>query len=46
MRFEYRVPAVGADTSSKMTDEHSIASNGLLNGLTAEGWAIREVDDN
>lgn len=46
MRFEYRVPAVGVDTSSKMTDEYSIASNGLLDGLTAEGWAIREVDDN
>lgn len=44
-RFEYRVPAVGADTSSKMTDEGSVASNGLLNDMKDDGWAIREVDD-
>jgi carboxymethylenebutenolidase len=43
-RFEYRVPAIGADTSFKMADEESVASNGLLDGLGAEGWAIREVD--
>jgi hypothetical protein len=39
------VPAVGADTSSKMADEGSLASNGLLNSLADDGWAIREVDD-
>lgn len=44
-RFEYRVPAVGADTSSKMTDEGSVASNGLLHDMKDDGWAIREVDD-
>lgn len=44
-RFEYKVPAVGRNTSSKMMDENSVASNGLLDGLSSDGWAIREVDD-
>jgi carboxymethylenebutenolidase len=44
-RFEYRVPAVGVETSSKMTGEGSVASNGLLDGLPVDGWVIREVDD-
>lgn len=28
-----------------MTDEGSVASNGLLNDMKNDGWAIREVDD-
>src|ERR1700710_2875677 len=44
-RFEYRVPAAGMETSSKMTKQDSVASNELLDDLNANGWAIREVDD-
>jgi carboxymethylenebutenolidase len=40
-RFEYRVPAVGANTSFKLADPESVPSNELL----GDGWAIREVDD-
>lgn len=38
-RFEYRVPAAGVETATKMVDEASVASNAML------GFEIREVDD-
>lgn len=33
------------ETSSKMSNQYSVASNQLFDGLNADGWAIREVDD-
>jgi carboxymethylenebutenolidase len=38
-RFEYRVPAAGGETATKMVDEASVGSNEML------GFGIREVDD-
>jgi carboxymethylenebutenolidase len=38
-RFEYRVPAAGAETATKMVDEASVVSNEML------GFEVREVDD-
>lgn len=38
-RFEYRVPAAGVDTATKMVDEASVLSNEMLE------FDIREVDD-
>jgi carboxymethylenebutenolidase len=38
-RFEYRVPAAGVDTATKMVDEASVPSNEMLE------FDIREVDD-
>lgn len=37
-RFEYRVPAGGAETAQKLKDEHSVPSNQMLE------YAVREVD--
>lgn len=37
-RFEYKVPAAGADTAKKILDRNSVASNRML------GYRIREVD--
>lgn len=37
-RFEYRVPAAGAETAEKLKDEHSVPSNQMLE------YVIREVD--
>ncbi|KAG4433053.1 hypothetical protein IFR05_011471, partial [Cadophora sp. M221] len=38
-RFEYRVPAAGVETATKLVDESSVVSNEML------GFEIREVDD-
>ena len=38
-RFEYRVPAAGKETATKLADEASLPSNEML------GYEIREVDD-
>lgn len=38
-RFEYRVPAAGGETATKMVDEASVVSNEML------GFEVREVDD-
>lgn len=38
-RFEYRVPTAGGETATKMVDEASMESNGML------GFEVREVDD-
>ena len=38
-RFEYRVPAAGVETATKMVDEASWKSNEMLR------FGIREVDD-
>ena len=37
-RFEYRVPAAGAETAEKLKDEHSVPSNQMLE------YVIREVN--
>ena len=37
-RFEYRVPAAGAESAQKLKDEHSVPSNKMFE------YAIREVD--
>lgn len=42
-RFEYRVPAAGAETAAKLRDERAVESNSVL-GFGVEG-AVREVDD-
>lgn len=36
-RFEYRVPAAGAETARKILDERSVTSNEMF------GFGIREV---
>ncbi|KAE8152845.1 hypothetical protein BDV25DRAFT_127708 [Aspergillus avenaceus] len=38
-RFEYRVPAAGAETADKLQDEHLVPSNGMFE------FQVREVDD-
>lgn len=38
-RFEYRVPAAGADTARKLHNEHMVESNGMI------AFEVREVDD-
>lgn len=38
-RFEYRVPAAGAETANKLQNEHEVPSNSMLN------YSIREVED-
>ncbi|KAL4914521.1 carboxymethylenebutenolidase [Aspergillus aurantiobrunneus] len=38
-RFEYRVPAAGAETADKLQNEHLVPSNGLL------AFEVREVDE-
>lgn len=38
-RFEYRVPAAGAEAAKKLEDENSVESNDML------GFKVREVDD-
>ena len=37
-RFEYRVPAAGVETASKLVDEFAVESNEML------GYGVREVD--
>lgn len=37
-KFEYRVPAAGAETSIKMLDKNKILSNGMFE------YKVREVD--
>lgn len=39
-RFEYRVPAAGVDTATKLQNEHLVPSNEMI-----ESYKIREVDD-
>ncbi|EHK99474.1 hypothetical protein M7I_4631 [Glarea lozoyensis 74030] len=39
-RFEYQVPAAGADTAKKILDKNSVPSNGMFD------YQIREVDTN
>ncbi|PLN74943.1 hypothetical protein BDW42DRAFT_181499 [Aspergillus taichungensis] len=39
-RFEYRVPAAGVDTATKLQNEHLVPSNEMI-----ETYKIREVDD-
>lgn len=38
-RFEYRVPAAGAESAAKLQDEHAIPSNQMFE------YRVREVDD-
>lgn len=38
-RFEYRVPAAGAETANKLQGDHEIVSNEMID------FKIREVDD-
>ncbi|KAG2417898.1 hypothetical protein HFD88_000997 [Aspergillus terreus] len=38
-RFEYRVPAAGAETALKLQDEHLVPSNGMFQ------YRVREVDE-
>lgn len=38
-RFEYRVPAAGADTALKLTNENAVESNLMFD------YKVREVDD-
>lgn len=38
-RFEYRVPAAGAECADKLQDEHAVPSNQMLD------YKIREVED-
>ena len=38
-RFEYRVPAAGAETATKLKDEDAVPSNEMF------GYKIREVDN-
>lgn len=38
-RFEYRVPAAGAESAEKLQNEHSVPSNRMFE------YKIREVDD-
>jgi len=38
-RFEYRVPAAGAESADKLQNEHSVPSNQMFE------YKIREVDD-
>lgn len=35
-RFEYRVPAAGAETAAKLTDENSVESNQMFSFATRE----------
>jgi carboxymethylenebutenolidase len=42
-RYEVRLPAVGVETSKKLVEESSVASNGLIEQDGGKGW--REVDD-
>ncbi|PWY88285.1 hypothetical protein BO70DRAFT_331598 [Aspergillus heteromorphus CBS 117.55] len=42
-RFEYRVPAAGAETADKLRDGGAVESNKML--ALGEGGAVREVDD-
>ena len=39
-RFEYRVPAAGVDTATKLQNEHLVPSNEMI-----DFYKIREVDD-
>lgn len=38
-KFEYRVPAAGAECASKLQNEHLVASNGMFE------YGVREVDE-
>lgn len=38
-RFEYRVPAAGAETAAKLKDEHLVPSNHMFE------YKVREVDN-
>ncbi|KAL3480795.1 hypothetical protein BJX99DRAFT_204874 [Aspergillus californicus] len=38
-RFEYRVPAAGVETATKLQNEHLVPSNGMFE------FGVREVDD-
>ena len=38
-RFEYKVPAAGVETASKLANETALESNHMF------GFAVREVDD-
>lgn len=38
-RFEYRVPAAGAESASKLQNGHGVSSNGMFE------YKVREVDD-
>lgn len=38
-RFEYRVPAAGAESAEKLQDEHAVPSNQMFE------YKIREVED-
>ena len=37
--FEYRVPAAGVETATKLADEYSVESNKMMD------FKVREVDD-
>lgn len=44
-QLEYRVPVAGIETSSKMVDENSCASNEMLDYQVREVREVREVGE-